>query len=774
MSRFLKSQYKSINHFSIRKLTIGVASVLLSTTLYFGLNMEGQLNAQAAEINQEIEETPSDNASKLISNNSKSKTKFQKEEVSQQDQVNQKAASSTESIENRSSNFDKTENKESSTVKDIGNTKSTSITKNSLKATFKEDKSTSTPTVKTIYPESNKNSVPQNSWFNVQVSSGTLTNVRKGTTYQVKIGNSNLMNYDPDPINVPEFNVTNYGNGVFDVEANKNYTKASFTISASMQYKKQIDKDENILIPVKISKDGEDVYDTSTNVNITPTPQPTYEETHPLLKYKCYGKIPGTDKIAWGVYINYSGEELKDLDVSATFKNQTLIVKSIMAYTPTVDEIRNEGTNQDSYPDETYNYMISEEVQKQSGIDPISQLQFKQKGALIVDNKNYSKRPIYIYFQTQLGNNGEVPTSTFTLNAAGVPTTSDTANPSSNGNNGSSNGSYEPIKVFDKRTVNETINYLYKDSNKVAAPQYQATPITFTREGEKDAVTGEIRWGKWSADQSFKEVTSPVIKGYTADKASIAAQEVSADSKDLIFNVYYSKDAPTKVSESRTVNETINYLYKDSNKIAAPQYQATPITFTREGEKDAVTGEISWGKWSADQSFKEVTSPVIKGYTADKASIAAQEVSTDSKDLVFNVYYSKDPEPIIPTEPQEPHNPIVPETPSDNTPQIEKISKTKPIKPEEKKDKKQIQIIKPKASHIEKYRRGFSNRNIKNNKINLGGQFTHFGQMNKIMDKNQKQSKLPQTGSESTLITSLLGGVSVMLGLFGLGIRRRK
>ena len=105
---------------------------------------------------------------------------------------------------------------------------------------------------------------------------------------------------------------------------------------------------------------------------------------------------------------------------------------------------------------------------------------------------------------------------------------------------------------------------------------------------------------------------------------------------------------------------------------------------------------------------------------------------------------------------------------------MKRLVRQKPIKPEEKKDKKQIQIIKPKASHIEKYRRGFSNRNIKNNMINLGGQFTHFGQMNKIMDKNQKQSKLPQTGSESTLITSLLGGVSVMLGLFGLGIRKRK
>ena len=29
-----------INHFSIRKLSIGAASVLLSTTLYFGLNFQ--------------------------------------------------------------------------------------------------------------------------------------------------------------------------------------------------------------------------------------------------------------------------------------------------------------------------------------------------------------------------------------------------------------------------------------------------------------------------------------------------------------------------------------------------------------------------------------------------------------------------------------------------------------------------------------------------------------------------------------------------------------
>ena len=198
-----------------------------------------------------------------------------------------------------------------------------------------------------------------------------------------------------------------------------------------------------------------------------------------------------------------------------------------------------------------------------------------------------------------------------------------------------------PTKVSESRTINEIINYLYEGTNKTAAPQYKAVPITFTRTGEKDAVTGKVTWGKWSADESFKAVTSPTIKGYTADKKVIASQSVNPDSKDLEFDVYYTKNAPTKVSESRTINEIINYLYEGTNKTAAPQYKAVPITFTRTGEKDAVTGKVTWGKWSADESFKAVTSPTIKGYTADKKVIASQSVNPDSKDLVFNVYYSK-------------------------------------------------------------------------------------------------------------------------------------
>ncbi|CAK1231212.1 mucin-binding protein [Fructobacillus cardui] len=197
-----------------------------------------------------------------------------------------------------------------------------------------------------------------------------------------------------------------------------------------------------------------------------------------------------------------------------------------------------------------------------------------------------------------------------------------------------------PTVTTESKTVNETIHYQYADGTK-AADDYVATPITFTRTVSTDAVTGEKTYGAWTADQSFAAVTSPTLKGYTADQTSIAAQNVTPDSNDLVYTVKYTKDAPTRTTDTKTVNETVHYRYADGTK-AADDYVATPITFTRTVSTDAVTGEKTYGAWTADQSFAAVTSPTLKGYTADQTSIAAQNVTPDSNDLVYTVKYTKD------------------------------------------------------------------------------------------------------------------------------------
>ncbi|QYC98780.1 MucBP domain-containing protein [Lactiplantibacillus plantarum] len=204
-----------------------------------------------------------------------------------------------------------------------------------------------------------------------------------------------------------------------------------------------------------------------------------------------------------------------------------------------------------------------------------------------------------------------------------------------------------PTVTTESKTVNETIHYVYTDGT-TAHDDYVAQPLTFTRNVYTDAVTGEKTYGAWSAAQQFAAVTSPVIKGYTANKPSIGTQTVTGDSNDLEFTVVYTKNAPTVTTESKTVNETIHYVYTDGTT-AHDDYVAQPLTFTRNVYTDAVTGEKTYGAWSAAQQFAAVTSPVIKGYTANKSSIGTQTVTGDSNDLEFTVVYTKNA-PTITTE----------------------------------------------------------------------------------------------------------------------------
>ena len=61
----------------------------------------------------------------------------------------------------------------------------------------------------------------------------------------------------------------------------------------------------------------------------------------------------------------------------------------------------------------------------------------------------------------------------------------------------------------------------------------------FTRDAKVNLVTGEVTYGDWTPEQDLAEVKSPVVKGYLADKATVPATKVTADSKDTTEVVTY-------------------------------------------------------------------------------------------------------------------------------------------------------------------------------------------------------------------------------------------
>ena len=197
------------------------------------------------------------------------------------------------------------------------------------------------------------------------------------------------------------------------------------------------------------------------------------------------------------------------------------------------------------------------------------------------------------------------------------------------------------------------------------------TTITYTADQQEGNVS-------YVDDTTGKTLKTDSISGTTGSKSSYSTSGSIADYKkqgyELVTDGYpagltFDNDDTTaqnftvhlkhqniQSTEAKTVTETIHYQGAGNQ---TPADKTAQVTFTRQVSTDTVTGEKTYGSWSADQSFAAVTSPVIKGYTPDQAEIGAQTVSGDASDLDFTVIYTKD----APTKPVNPSQPTTPAKP---------------------------------------------------------------------------------------------------------------
>lgn len=177
--------------------------------------------------------------------------------------------------------------------------------------------------------------------------------------------------------------------------------------------------------------------------------------------------------------------------------------------------------------------------------------------------------------------------------------------------------------IVDPQTQNIVINYIDQATNKTL---------------KTDKVSGY-------SDDKANYNSKSVIDGYTKQGYVVAKNNLPAvlqydhdSNKDQVYNVYLKENYAT-VNDSKTINETIHYVY-DNGKQAQPDYKATPITLTRTGQKNLTTGEIAWGNWkqSANQ-FNEVKTPAITGFIPDITSVSSIPVTPNTNDINKTVTY---------------------------------------------------------------------------------------------------------------------------------------
>ena len=205
----------------------------------------------------------------------------------------------------------------------------------------------------------------------------------------------------------------------------------------------------------------------------------------------------------------------------------------------------------------------------------------------------------------------------------------------------------DPVKdIVNKDDVTRTVKYVYEDGSK--AKEDVSETLHFKRFAYVNLVTGHIDYRPWTTtDDTFDAVTSPVIKGYTADKLVVpAVSGVQAGAADTVEVVTYVKDAQKAII--KYVNEKGNVeLSRDA--VAGKSGEAIAYTTT-----DKINELHRKGYELVSDGF---TSASSKNFDFD-ASVD-QEFTVVVRERVVPVG-PEDPDPT----PDTPYDPTDPNTPN--------------------------------------------------------------------------------------------------------------
>ena len=307
-------------------------------------------------------------------------------------------------------------------------------------------------------------------------------------------------------------------------------------------------------------------------------------------------------------------------------------------------------------------------------------------------------------------------------------------------------------------------------------------------------------------DEKVDEKAFKVVNGQDSNEEAKLATELdklvdnyydSSKNPTIMWKVYLShkkttidpNDVPKGMNKDdfvKTVKRVINITDPQTNQTKTITQE---VTFTRSGVLDEVTKGLTYGDWSEDgkHTFDKIDVPTIPGYTPSQETINSLVVTPDTDSTTVNITYSKNSAVTVPINPSDNNSNNSNTAPTDNaskpTDETGEKANIRPLaskKPNNSRSQKESKS-KTKAT-------GMKNSSTDNSKPNNGksiadpmtGQkengLTGVAQAATTGAKagQTNSNKLPQTGEKKGMLLSIIGLLAAALGIFGIAINRKK
>ena len=195
---------------------------------------------------------------------------------------------------------------------------------------------------------------------------------------------------------------------------------------------------------------------------------------------------------------------------------------------------------------------------------------------------------------------------------------------------------YEPVKPTEPNKPNIAWHEVTYEPQKATVTYIDDTAQTTLK---SDSLEGDSNAdSKYNTKSSIEDYEN---EGYELVSDDTSGQNVVFDNDRNVIQNYevHLKHGTESNKEETTVKETIHYKYADGSKAAEDHSES--VTLRRTGTKDKITGNTVWNAWSTGQ-ISSVTSPTIQGYTASENEIGAKSVNGPHDEFVETVTYNVD------------------------------------------------------------------------------------------------------------------------------------
>ena len=194
------------------------------------------------------------------------------------------------------------------------------------------------------------------------------------------------------------------------------------------------------------------------------------------------------------------------------------------------------------------------------------------------------------------------------------------------------------VEGKEEKTITRTINVHLPNGEVQTTKQ----PVTLERKYTSVAGSDEKKYGPWTVGR-WESFTAPEQEGYTAIPGAVDEVGVTSESLDAVVDIYYRADEPAIVEgkEEKTITRTINVHLPNGEVQTTKQ----PVTLERKYTSVAGSDEKKYGPWTVGR-WESFTAPEQEGYTAIPGAVDEVGVTSESLDAVVDIYYRAD-EPAI-------------------------------------------------------------------------------------------------------------------------------